>query len=95
MPFFQTALIAPMLGEIAGMIAEANDASPGKKRAIAASTTAVSAAVIGTATVDPGGALVAGVAALAQAINENGSIIEGSGRWSKMGEAYGNLLMGG
>lgn len=95
MPFFQTAIIAPLLGEIAGIIVEAKNGSKGQKRAVAASTTAVSALVIGSSTVDPGGMVIAGVAAIAQAISEDGSIIDGNGRWNEMGKAYGNLLIGG
>jgi len=77
------------------MIVEFNDGTSGQKRAAAALTTVASAAIIGTATVDPGGAAIAGVAALAQAISPNGSIIQTDGQWSEMGKAFGNLLAGG
>ena len=94
MPFFQTAIIAPLLGEVAGMVVEYKGGSKTTKRIVAASTTALSAAAIGASTVDPGGAAIAGVAAIAQAISEDGSIMNSRGEWNEMGKAFGNLLMG-
>lgn len=80
MPFFQTGLIAPILGEIAGLIVEINNGSKGTKRAVVASTTAAASLVVGAATVDPGGAAVGLGAAVVQGISENGSLLDENGR---------------